>query len=157
MVAKNACAVGPPTVSAFLGKSFLNCLRDFWNPMVKLRHLAHFRQCSERENSISKSSNPHLKGKSFPNEPISLAKDQCRTNRDQIDMRCFEFFAAAMPTAEREECIRFLEGSEVLSKRMERLLLPIAWRERETNGETTSFLKAVKCEAGEKVCAGWII
>ena len=83
MVAKNACAVGPPTVSAFLGKSFLNCLRDFWNPTAKLRHLAHFRQCSERENSISKSSNPHLKGKSFPNEPISLAKDQCRTNRDQ--------------------------------------------------------------------------
>ena len=31
---------------------------------------------------------------------------------------------------------------------MERLLLPIAWRERETNGETTSF--------GKQLTVKWI-
>lgn len=73
------------------------------------------------------------------------------------EMRYVEIFAAAVPTANRDEYIKFLKVSETLLKENGALAVVDCWGVNVPEGETTSFLKAVKCEPGETVCVGWII
>lgn len=73
------------------------------------------------------------------------------------EMRYVEIFAAAVPTANRDEYIEFLKVSETLLKENGALAVVDCWGVNVPEGETTSFLKAVKCKPGETVCVGWII
>lgn len=72
-------------------------------------------------------------------------------------MSYVEIFAAAVPTAQKEGYMKFVKVSETLLKENGALAVVDCWGVNVPEGKTTSFRKAVKCNAGETVCVGWII
>lgn len=71
-------------------------------------------------------------------------------------MHYVDGFVLAVPTKNKEAYIKHAREAGKIFKQHGALSLVECWGDDVPEGETTSFLKAVKCQADETVCFSWL-
>ena len=72
-------------------------------------------------------------------------------------MSFVEVFVCAVPDANKEAYVEMCKKSSAINKQHGAQQVTYCWANDVSDGEVTSFIKAVKCEEGESVSIGWHI